>query len=222
MRRAAAVRWAAGILVVLAGAGGAAWAQNREKAWEVTPYFGLTDFGSTGEIDQVQGVPNSHTVLEVENDNNFGFRFAYHWTKRHEIEFAFGGLGTNGTAVSDDPNRPTAGYQQDILTGRADYIFNIPLQRRDKVVAFVTAGLGILNSSTFGQSPDADMQLILESFIGDENVFMYDFGAGIRFFGSPKTGVRLDVRRVEYSSDTTGDHDLMEYTLALCLILGGA
>lgn len=222
MRRAAVVRWAAGILVVLAGFCGAARAQNREKAWEITPYFGVVDFGSTGEIEQVPGVPNSHTILELENDNNFGFRFAYHWTKRHEIEFAFGGMGTNGTAIADDPTYPPARYQQDILTGRVDYIFNIPLHRRDKVVAYVTAGLGIINTSSFGQSPDPDMQLILESFVGDENVFMYDYGAGIRFFGSPKVGVRFDARRLDYSSDTTGDHDLMEFTVALCLILGGA
>jgi hypothetical protein len=214
------VRWLVAVLTVAAGLGGVAQAQNREKAWEVTPYFGHMDIGSVGEINSVEGVANPHSLLEVEGDYTLGFRFAYHWTKRHEVEFAFGGMGSNGVLVSD--NYGSEGFQQDILTGRADYIYNIPLHRRDKVVAFVTAGIGIVNISTFGQSTDPDLQLIFESFIGDENVPMYDFGAGIRIFGSPKVGVRFDARRVAYSSDDTGDHDFMEYTVGVCLILGGA
>ena len=220
MRRAGGVRWVVAILTAAAGLGGAALAQNREKAWEVTPYFGFLDYGSTGEINSVPNVIDAHTVLEVDGDYDFGFRFAYHLTKKHQVEFAFGGSGTEGVAVSD--NYGSQPFQQDILTGRANYIYNIPLHRRDKVMAYVTAGLGIVNISSFGHSTDPDMQLILETFIGDENVPLYDFGAGIRIFGSPKVGVRFDARRSAYSSDTTGDHDFMEYTVGVCLILGGA
>jgi len=208
------------VLTAAAGLGGATLAQNREKAWEVTPYFGYMDIGSTGEINTVMGVANPHTVLEVDGDYTFGFRFAYHFTKKHQIEFAFGGSGSTGVARSDNYGSQT--YQQDILTVRTDYIYNIPLHRRDKVMAYVTAGLGVVNISSFGQSADPDLQLILETFIGDENVPMYDFGAGLRIFGSPKVGVRFDVRRAAYSSDTTGDQDFMEYTVGVCLILGGA
>lgn len=227
MRRDFGMRWVVAVLAVTAGMGGAALAQNREKAWEVTPYFGLMTMGATGSVD---GVPHAFPVspelqadtaeLTVENDYNFGFRFAYHWTKKHEVEFAFGGMGTTGQL--DSNNHGSQGYQQDILTGRVDYIYNIPLHRRDKVMAFLTAGLGVVNISTFGQSADLDLQQTFEAFIGDENVPMYDFGAGIRIFGSPKVGVRFDVRRAGYSSSSTGDYTFMEYTVGLCLILGGA
>jgi len=213
------MRWVVGVLAVTAGMGGTTLAQNREKAWEVTPYFGFMTLGSTGELN---GVPTSADTAEltVENDYTFGFRFAYHWTKKHEVEFAFGGMGSTGQL--DSNNHGSQGYQQDILTGRVDYIYNIPLHRRDKIMGYLTAGLGVVNISTFGQSADLDLQAMFESFVGDENVPMYDFGAGIRFFGSPKVGVRFDVRRSAYTSGTTGDYDFLEYTVGLCLILGGA
>jgi hypothetical protein len=224
MRRAGGVRWVVAILAAAAGLGGLAQAQNREKAWEVTPYIGYVDITSEGHVD---GVPTSadSAVLTVDSDYMIGFRFAYHWTKKHEVEFAFQSLGSKGTMVAYNSMSATYAYeefQQDILTGRADYIYNIPLHRRGKVVAFLTAGLGIVNISTFGQSGDADLQLIFESFIGDENVPMYDFGAGIRIFGSPKVGVRFDARRVAYSSDDIGDQSFTELTVGVCLILGGA
>src|SRR5262249_12357466 len=52
-----------------------ALAQNREKAWEVNPYFGTMKF------QKVDG----ETLLSDTWD--IGFRFAYHWTKHQEVEF---------------------------------------------------------------------------------------------------------------------------------------
>lgn len=193
-------------------------AQNREKAWEVTPYLGTVQLGNQGEI---RGVPtgSSRVTVTMDDDFTYGFRFGYHFTKNHMIEFGFGGAASDGM-VAGTPG--SARFQADILTGRINYLYNFFLHRRDIVVAFVTGGVGVANFSTFGQSADPDMQLVLETFVGDSNELLYNYGGGIRLFGSEKVGVRLDLRQFHYSDDARGSQNFRELTLGVTLVLGGA
>jgi hypothetical protein len=51
---------------------------------------------------------------------------------------------------------------------------------------------------------------------------MYNYGGGIRFFGSEKAAFRIDARQVRYSSGSRGNQDHIEIGLALTIVLGGA
>lgn len=211
------------LLTILAGCGlcGEAAAQNREKAWEVTPYAGYVKFGNPSQVTGV--MPTFTAEIGVEDDATFGFRFAYHWTKRQMIEFGFstfGGDGTIDAVVSVTPKQ--ADFSVDLLTGRVNYVLNFFLHRRDKVVAFVTGGVGVINFSTFGQSSDPDLQNILASFVGDENHLLLNYGAGIRLFGGEKVGVRFEARQVHYDTDDRGREEFLEFNAAVTIILGGA
>ncbi|MGH9748481.1 MAG: outer membrane beta-barrel protein [Candidatus Polarisedimenticolia bacterium] len=214
-------------VVLLAGValGGEVLAQNREKAWEVTPYLGSIRYGGASSIDDVPQV-NDTTTFELEDDLSFGFRFGYHYTKRHMIEFGFGGTGTRGDLVavvncSTGCQSRTGNFKADVLTGRANYVFNFFLHRRDKVVAFVTGGIGVINFSTFGSASDPEVQAALERLVGDENHLLLNYGGGIRFFGSEKVGVRLDARQVHYDTTDRGRENHIEISLGVTLILGG-
>src|SRR3989442_11302147 len=132
------------------------------------------------------------------------------------IEFGFSGASTTGTFqmhktvydTSVTPNTVKSNVTKnesvsiDLFMAHANYIYNFFLQHRGKVVGFVTGGGGILNSSMFGQTADPDMQPIIDLLVGDENDLMYDYGAGIRFFGSEKVCLRVDARQVRYSSSS--------------------
>ncbi|HEU4401496.1 MAG TPA: outer membrane beta-barrel protein [Candidatus Polarisedimenticolia bacterium] len=222
-------------VLVLAAVGtclaGRAQAQNREAAWEVYPYLGDTMFGSAAVVPDIPG-QGDNVQISLNDKLSFGFRFGYHFTKRHMIEYGVGGSATNGTATITDvtvpapPALPTVvvkstDFKADIITGQANYIYNFFLRRRDRVVGFLTAGIGIVNFSTFGQSSDPDLQTALTDLVGDENDFMFDYGAGLRFFGSGKSGLRLDARQVRYHSHSRGDQDFIEVTLGVTVILGG-
>ncbi len=186
--------WRSVILIAVAGIclRSPAWAQNREKAWELYPYVGHVQYGSRAGL---------------KNSPSFGLSFAYHWTKRHEMDFGFGGTSTKDSA--------TRQFSADLTTGHVNYIYNIFLHRRDKVVVFLTGGVGIVDFSTFGFTTNLDL-------VGDEQDFMYNYGAGIRFFGGRRAGLRVDARKVHYSTKRGGDQDYLEYTIGLAMVLGGA
>jgi len=225
---------------------GPAWAQNREKAWEVTPSLGWIMYGSPhlgdGTTDRTltAGANTTRTVEVVTSDIkdslSYGFRFGYHYTKKQMIEFGFGGTATTGTyfvhktvydvttppatLVSDQ--RKQEEVSVDLIIAHVNYVYNFFLQHRGKVVAFATGGGGLINSSMFGQTADPDLQPTLDLLVGDENIFMYDYGGGIRFFGGEKAAFRIDARQVRYSSNTRGNQDHVEIGFALTLVLGGA
>ena len=212
------------LLTILAGCAlqGEALAQNREKSWEVTPYVGQVKFGSASTLESVVA-PTESAEIEFEDDITVGFRFAYHWSKRHMIEFGFSTLGTDGTLDAVVSGTPRQGrFNADILTGRVNYVLNFFLHRRDKVVAFVTGGVGLINFSTFGQSSDPDVQNILAEFVGDENHFLFSYGGGIRLFGGEKAGMRFELRQVHYDTDDRGSESFLEFNAGVTLILGGA
>ncbi|MBI4169438.1 MAG: hypothetical protein HY510_05815 [Acidobacteria bacterium] len=217
-------------LTILAGIGpaGEARAQNREKAWEIMPYLGYVKFGSEAEVAAVSG-PNDRLQISLEDDLTYGFRFAYHYTKKQMIEFAFAGAATAGTADGTIFNNTTmmfeaktADFSADLLTGRINYIYNFFLHRRDKVVVYVTGGIGLINFSTFGSSADPDMQKNLDTLVGDENDFLLNYGGGLRLFGGEKSGFRIDARQIRYSTSERGSRDYLEFTMGLTLVLGGA
>jgi outer membrane protein W len=229
-------RWMKRVALLLLAAGGlsagTAWAQNREKAWEVMPYLGSVRFGSETTMKDLPG-PADVTVIDLKDNTTFGLRFAYHITKRQEIEFWFSSISTSATAtlyrIRDNPTtmmpelrvKPIE-LRTDFITGHGNYVFNFFPHHRDKIVPFVTAGIGILDLSTFGRSADLDLEDMLNDVVGDENSFMYNYGGGIRFFGSPKTGLRLDVRRVHFTTNAGGDQAYYELAAGVTLILGGS
>lgn len=170
-----------------------AFAQNREKAWEINPYFGTLQFS---EVD-------GQTVIDDTWD--LGFRFGYHWTKSQIVEFGFFGGSTES---------PDIDVTVDLLGGQIDYIYNFFVHRRDKVVLFAAGGVGLINTSSFGFVEDPDA-------IGDEVHFSYNIGGGIRLFGGPRAGFRMDLRRVSFS-DSDADINYFETTIGLTIVLGGA
>jgi len=259
MRRS--VIWRGALLASAAAAmlAGPVWAQNRDKAWEVTPELGWIFYGKPhlgdDSIDQTftSGADTQRDVVvttsEIKDSLSYGFRFGYHWTKKQMIEFGFGGTGTSGTffqhkTVYRDPTPPppppptppppftpttivSDTHKQedvslDLIVGHVNYVYNFFLQHRGKVVAFVTGGIGLVNTSIFGQTAEPDLSPTLDILVGDENTFMYNYGGGIRFFGSEKAGFRIDARQVRYESGARGRQDHIEIGFALTLILGGA
>jgi len=234
-------------LVAAAVLSGQAWAQNRDKAWEVTPELGWIKFGSPhlGDGETVVLFPSatpprrevSTVTSDIDDSSSYGFRFGYHWTKKHMIEFGFSGTATNGVfhdrKTRFDTTAPppdtiidevikSEGVSIDLIVGHANYVYNFFMHHRGKVVGFVTGGIGIINTSIFGQTADPDLQPILDGLVGDENSLMLNYGAGIRFFGSEKAGVRFDIRQVRYDSSSRSQQDHLEVGIGLTLVLGGA
>ncbi len=212
-------------LVVGICALGPAHAQNRDQAWELMPYIGTIRFGgATAGADLPD--PGDVTVIEFEDDFSFGFRFGYHFTKKQMIEFGFSSMGTDATATLFDATtmpatvRPTT-IQADFLSGKIIYVYNVFLHHRDKVVVYVTGGIGLTNLSTFGTDVDPEIQKMLAQLVGEENNFTYNFGGGLRIFANKKVGVRLDVRQVAYEVNATDSDDFLEIQLGVTMILGG-
>ena len=185
------------------------------------------------------------TTSNIKDSSSYAFRFGYHWTKKQMIEFGFGGTSTTGTffqhkTVYSDPTPPPGpppppppttllsdtrkqqNVSVDLITAHANYVYNFFLQHRGKVVAFASGGVGIVNGSMFGQTADPDLLATLDSLVGDENTFMFNYGGGIRFFGSQKSGFRIDARQVRYKSNARGNQDHIEVGIGLTLVLGGA
>jgi hypothetical protein len=174
--------------------GPSAWAQNREKAWEINPYAGFMFFS---KVEGEQAINNTWDL---------GFRFGYNWTKHHEIEFGFFGASTDNGEGLD--------LSIDLLGGQVNYVYNLFLHRRDRIVGFGTVGMGVVNVSTFGFVSDPDL-------VGDRLDPSVNAGIGIRFFGGERAGFRLDVRRVVFFDDDV-NVGYTEATAGMTIVLGGA
>jgi hypothetical protein len=190
-------KWLARVVLfacaIAGGLGSDALAQNREKAWEINPYFGQMSFS------KVNGEQAFKDTWDI------GFRFGYNWTKRHEVEFGFFGASTqNGEGLD---------LTIDFLGGQVNYVFNFPMHRRDKIMGFGNVGLGLINVSSFGFVSDPEL-------VGDTVVFSQNIGGGIRFFGGPRAGFRVDARWVRFS-DQGVDVNFIEATIGLSIVLGG-
>lgn len=183
-----------GFILVLGALSTEAKAQNREKAWEINPYAGVLWF------DKVEGE-------QLLNDTwDLGFRFGYHWTKSHMVEFGF-----YGAATTDGLDQ---GLDVDLLGGQINYVYNFFLTRRDKVVGFGTAGIGVLNISSFGFVSDPDL-------IGEQIESSYNYGLGLRLFGGERAGFRIDLRRTSFSDNGVDIH-FLEAAVGMTIVLGGA
>jgi len=194
MRRLPAV---IALFVVMAVAGfmsPSAWAQNREKAWEINPYAGYMWFS---EVEGEQAFNDTWSL---------GFRFGYNWTKHHEVEFGFYGASTDNGEGLD--------LSIDLLGGQVNYIYNFFLQRRGRVVGFATIGAGLVNVSSFGFVSDPEV-------VGDSVDPSYNAGLGIRFFGGERAGFRFDIRRVLFT-DSGVSVGYNEAAVGMTIVLGGA
>lgn len=208
---------------------GPASAQNRDQAWEVMPYVGSVRFGDATSGTNLPD-PGDVILVEFDDDLSFGFRFGYHYSRKQMVEFWFSTLGTEArTTLLDasdlDPMmqpiaKPTT-IEADFLSLHINYVYNFFLHHRDKVVAYVTGGLGINNLSSFGSDPDPEIQKMLSQLIGEENNITYNFGGGLRIFANKKIGVRFDLRQVAYEVNATDSDDYLEFQVGVTLILGG-
>jgi hypothetical protein len=221
---------------------GTALAQNREKAWELYPYVGYVRYGvpnlgdsTTVKTDVPPGFNTTDVVTSTIDDNfSFGFRFAYNWTKHQEVEFGFGGNSTKAQVLLTETMKdtlppitmplPTTHEEElsvDFLVGQVNYTYNFFPTRRDRLVLYVSAGAGVVNTSVFGQTADPALTAIFDELVGDEVDMMYNYGGGVRLFGGRRTGVRLEVRQFKYSA-ARGDQDYLEVTLGISIVVGGA
>jgi len=185
------------LFVVMAATGflsPSAWAQNREKAWEINPYAGHMAFS------KVEGEQAFKDTWDL------GFRFGYNWTKHHEVEFGFYGASTDNGEGLD--------LTIDLLGGQVNYIYNFFLQRRGRIVGFATIGAGLVNVSSFGFVSDPDL-------VGDSVDPSYNAGLGIRFFGGERAGFRFDIRRVLFT-DAGVSVGYNEIAVGMTIVLGGA
>jgi len=239
-----------GLLLASVTAGllaGPVWAQNRDKAWEIAPEVGWVFYGKpnlgdgTTDTTFISGGSNERDVVvttsSIENSPAYAFRFGYHWTKKQMAEFGFSSTSTTGTffqhktVYRDASSPPTTlisdtrrqnNVSVDLMIIHINYVYNFFLQHRGKVVAFATGGVGLVNTSMFGQTADPDLLATLSSLVGDENSFMFNYGGGLRLFGSEKVGFRVDARQVRYNSQSRSNQDHLEVGIALTLVLGGA
>jgi len=221
---------------------GTAFGQNREKAWELYPYVGYVRYGAPNLGDTTfvkKNVPTGFDTTDIitstiDDNFSFGFRFAYNWTKHQEVEFGFGGNSTKAQVfltetivdntlplVPDTTTYHAEDLSVDFLVGQANYTYNFFPTRRDRLVLYVSAGMGVVNTSIFGNTADPLLTPVLDELIGDEVDLMYNYGGGVRLFGGRRTGARLEVRQFKYSADR-GDQDYLEVTLGLSIVVGGA
>ena len=219
-----------------------AWAQNRDRAWEVFPFLGhlslsSPDFGDDfivrPEIPNAGEATLTQNRSEIDDPISFGLRFGFNWTKRHMIEFAFAGSATDarifqtitvvdsatGAVISN--NQFNQDLSVDIMFGEVSYVYNFFLQRRDKVVAYVAGGVGVVITSVFGLTAEPTLRPIMDEFIGETNDIAYNVGGGIRFFGSEKVGFRIDLRQYRYSPENRVEQDFLQLSMGVTLVLGG-
>lgn len=227
--------------VILIGLPVGARAQIREKSWELFPYLGHVayshpDFGDTVEVRiDTPNLGQTETIIiqsSIDDSLSIGLRFGYNWTKHQMVEFSFGGGSTDAFLTHITTVVDTAGVVQsmktlnetlsvDLLYGEVNYVYNFSLHRRDKVIAYLTGGLGVASTSVFGLTGQPEIRPILSEFVGEENNLALNYGAGIRFFGSESVAFRLELRQVEFSSSNRVDQDFLEISMGVSLILGG-
>jgi hypothetical protein len=149
------------------------------------------------------------------------------------IEFAFGGSATDAKLIQTITVEDNAGVippsstlvdedlSIDIMFGEVSYVYNFFLHRRDKVVAYVTGGVGVVITSVFGLTAEPTLRPILSEFVGETNDISYNVGGGIRFFGSEKVAFRIDLRQMRYSPENRVDQDILQLSMGVSLVLGG-
>jgi hypothetical protein len=150
------------------------------------------------------------------------------------IEFAFAGSATdarifltntvvdNTTGDVESISPISESLSVDIMLGEVNYVYNFFLQRRDKVVAYVTGGATVVITSVFGLTAEPELRPIFDQYVGETNDFGYNVGGGIRIFGSEKVGFRVDLRQIRYSPEDRVDQDILQLSMGVTLVLGGS
>jgi hypothetical protein len=162
-----------GLLLVLF-APTAARAQHGGNSWEFGPYLVATDYDS---------------LTEINDDEGFGFRFGYNFTRLHQVEVFLDTVSTHDNVTG----------QIDVRTGElaTNYVFNFNFQKHQPVVPYLTGGFGFIRFST--SAPGAGS--------ADELDPMFNFGGGVRFFLGRMFNIRLDFRSIFYH----GGNDVLPY-----------
>jgi len=179
-------------LLVLLAAASPALAQNRSESWEFGPYFVGFDFDNE---------------IEIEDEWGGGFRFGYNFVPMHEIEIAFEAVDTEDDVF----------HLIDVKVSQlqANYVFNFVFDRRQKVVPFLTAGLGAIRFE------------VDEPFIGsdEETDSLFNMGGGVRFFFTRQFNLRLDARVVSFTGDNVilrdRDYTNQQLSVGVGWVLGG-
>ncbi len=180
------------LFLALATAASPALAQNRSESWEFGPYLVGFDFDSEIEIEDKWGA---------------GFRFGYNFVPMHEIELSFEAVDTEDDVF----------HLIDVKVGQfhADYVFNFAFDRRQKVVPYLTAGIGAIRLE------------VDEPFLGsdEETDPLFNMGGGVRFFFTRQFNLRLDARVISFEGDNVILRDLeyenRQFSVGVGWVLGG-
>ena len=174
------------LFLALATAASPALAQNRSESWEFGPYLVGFDFDSEIEIEDKWGA---------------GFRFGYNFVPMHEIELSFEAVDTEDDVF----------HLIDVKVGQfhADYVFNFAFDRRQKVVPYLTAGIGYGYRKFFLRA-SSPIERIAREYSINSFTMHYGFGFLVRTsedtrFNAGLTGVsHFSSRTGEFNYDTTG------------------
>ena len=168
-----------------------ALAQPRAHSWELGPYFNFTDFDS---------------ATEIQDDVGLGFRFGYNFVPMHEMEFSFDTLDTE--------DRVSGQIDVELTKFQVNYVMNLIFQRRQVVVPYFTAGLGLLRYEVSEPGFGSD----------DETDDLFNVGGGARFFVGKSFNIRLDLRWILYEGDDivlrSIDYTNTEFSFGVGWILG--
>jgi opacity protein-like surface antigen len=180
------------LLLVLLAAASPARAQNRSESWEFGPYLAGFSFDD---------------AIEIEDDTGGGFRVGYNFVPMHEMEFSFEGVDTQDDVY----------HQIDVTVTQfqANYVFNFVYHPRQKVVPYITAGLGGIRIE------------VSDSFYGTDNETdpLFSLGGGVRFFFTKQFNLRLDLRSISFTGDNVvlADQDFTnsEFSVGVGWVVGG-
>ncbi len=179
------------LLLVSLAAAPSALAQNRAGSVELGPYFVGFDFDHAEEIENAWGG---------------GFRIGYNFTPLHEVEFSFEGVDTHDDVFHTIDVR--------VSQFQANYVFNFLFDRHQRVVPYVTAGLG-----------NYHLEVHTPGFPSDsENDPLFSGGGGVRFFAGKVFNVRLDLRFAAFTGNNVVLRDVdftnNEFSVGVGWVLG--
>ena len=170
-----------------------ALAQDRSGTFEISP-FGGGNFGGT--LYTYSPTTLGETKLDVGDTGTYGIRFGYNFTSRGAIEFAWAhaanGLYT-GPSRAFVPRTRLGDFDADAFEANGVFGFT-----RGKVVPYLTIGGGV-HSMKLSLTDQASSR---------ETKFVGNLGVGVKFWITPRFGIRLEGRaRSTYIDSGSSCHD---------------
>jgi opacity protein-like surface antigen len=170
----------------LATIAGTAAAQDRAGTFEISPfaggYFGGRLYGNT-TVSTAPGTTATLSYLEPDDDATYGVRLAYNVTRVFAFEFDWTSASTDLRTpffYGMPPRNPVVGrLRQNVYEGNT--IFNFGKRR---AVGYFGLGAGV---ATLDRTDDT---------LGPQSTtrFTANLSAGVKFFFTPRVGLRLDGR----------------------------